>query len=161
MSTTSVIDPLLSQYELNSRLLLNCVEALSESQMRERPSPEVNSPAFLVAHLIDTRHYLLSMLGKGATNPVAPYVADATSMADVKELPPADALRAHWEEAAPLLRDALRGAGNDLLAAKTQRLPGTDGTVLGAIAFLLQHESYHIGQLSLIRRMLGFPAMEY
>jgi uncharacterized damage-inducible protein DinB len=42
-----------------------------------------------------------------------------------------------------------------------QALPGADGTVLGALAFLAQHESYHVGQVALLRRQLGLPAMSY
>jgi uncharacterized damage-inducible protein DinB len=43
----------------------------------------------------------------------------------------------------------------DLERATPQRLPGS------GIPFLLQHESYHLGQIALLRRMLGHPAMSY
>jgi len=42
-----------------------------------------------------------------------------------------------------------------------QRFPIDDETVLGEIAFLVQHDSYHIGQVALLRRQLGLPAMRY
>jgi uncharacterized damage-inducible protein DinB len=29
------------------------------------------------------------------------------------------------------------------------------------LAFLVQHESYHIGQMALIRKYIGYPAMKY
>jgi uncharacterized damage-inducible protein DinB len=37
----------------------------------------------------------------------------------------------------------------------------SDGSVLGAVAFLAQHESYHMGQLGLLRKALGYPPMSY
>lgn len=40
-----------------------------------------------------------------------------------------------------------------------QRYPGGDPSVLGALAFLVQHDSYHLGQLALLRRAHGLPAM--
>ena len=155
------IAPMLSQFDLNTRLLLNCVSDLDDSRMTGHPIGELNSAAFLVAHLIDTRHYMLGILERPAENPVAPYVADARSMADVRELPPKEELFESWANAGALLRDALRGVAETTLAKATQELPGSDGTVLGALYFLLVHEGYHIGQLSFIRRMYGLPAMRY
>jgi uncharacterized damage-inducible protein DinB len=29
------------------------------------------------------------------------------------------------------------------------------------VAFLIQHESYHVGQMALIRKHYGYPAMKY
>ena len=34
-------------------------------------------------------------------------------------------------------------------------------TTLGMLTFLVQHDSYHIGQLSLLRKYAGMPAMQY
>ena len=44
-------------------------------------------------------------------------------------------------------RTAERGAHQD------------DGTVLGELAYLVQHDSYHLGQVSLLRRQMGLPPM--
>jgi uncharacterized damage-inducible protein DinB len=32
---------------------------------------------------------------------------------------------------------------------------------LGLIAFLVQHDSYHLGQIAFLRKQLGKPAMSY
>jgi uncharacterized damage-inducible protein DinB len=37
----------------------------------------------------------------------------------------------------------------------------SDPSRLGMIAFLTQHDSYHLGQLAFLRRQLGRPAMAY
>jgi uncharacterized damage-inducible protein DinB len=36
-----------------------------------------------------------------------------------------------------------------------------DSTRLGMIAFLTQHDSYHVGQAAFLRRQIGRPAMTY
>jgi hypothetical protein len=33
--------------------------------------------------------------------------------------------------------------------------------MLAVLTFLVQHDSYHIGQLSLLRKHAGLPAMQY
>ena len=39
--------------------------------------------------------------------------------------------------------------------------PLANGTLLGTLTFLVQHDSYHLGQLSLLRKYCGLPAMRY
>jgi membrane associated rhomboid family serine protease len=35
------------------------------------------------------------------------------------------------------------------------------GGILGGLFFLVQHESYHIGQMAILRKGLGYNAMSY
>jgi uncharacterized damage-inducible protein DinB len=46
-------------------------------------------------------------------------------------------------------------------APVTTQFPMPNATVLGVLTFLVQHESYHIGQLALFRKCAGLPAMSY
>jgi hypothetical protein len=62
----------------------------------------------------------------------------------------------------------LEGGGNTIAFLATHlrrsnvhRFPLGDSTELGLMAFLVQHDSYHIGQLGFLRRQLGKPAMAY
>jgi len=52
-------------------------------------------------------------------------------------------------------------SAEDLAQANADRFPLADGTRLGMIAFLVQHDSYHVGQMAFLRRQLGKPAMSY
>ena len=40
-------------------------------------------------------------------------------------------------------------------------MPLEDSSVLGLFGFMVQHDSYHLGQLSLLRKYAGLPAMSY
>ena len=40
-------------------------------------------------------------------------------------------------------------------------MPIDDTSVLGLLGFMVQHDSYHLGQLSLLRKHCGLPAMAY
>jgi len=147
---------------LNTRLLANCVEGLSDEQAARRPVPPANSAVFLVAHLVDSRHFLLTMLGGSSPNPVAPYLADARGIDDVRRLPPLPELLAAWASVSAALNDRLASVEPAALDAPSgQRFAIDDRSVLGGLAFLVQHDSYHIGQLAMLRRQHGLPAMRY
>jgi uncharacterized damage-inducible protein DinB len=153
--------PLWAMLELNTDLVLNCLDGLSEADGAARPGGG-NSIAFLVAHLVDTRHFLAAHLGEPAPNPLAPLLADARSVDDLPQLPRLDELAAAWRAvSAHLATVGPRVSAATLDAPGPQRLPGTDGSRLEGVAFLVQHDSYHIGQIAMLRRRLGYPAMRY
>ena len=52
------VAPLHALLELNTDLLLNCLDGLSDEEARRRLEGGGNSVAFLAAHLTDTRHFL-------------------------------------------------------------------------------------------------------
>ena len=147
---------------LNTHLLLNCFDQVTEDQASRRVVPQVNSMAFLAAHLIDARHELLAVVGGSAENPVRPHLATARSIDDVVGLPPLAELLNAWQQVASAIEERLAHVGDAALDAPSgRRFPGGDPSTLGALGFLVQHDSYHIGQLAMLRRVHGLPAMRY
>jgi uncharacterized damage-inducible protein DinB len=147
--------------DLNTRLALNALRDLSDDEARRRLFPGVNSAAFIAAHLVDARHYLLKLLGAPRPNPMDA-LGEVKNEDEVAALPPLGELRAAWLEVGGWLRATLVDLTEEEAAREVEQqfpldLPGA----LGAVVFLLHHESYHVGQLGLLRRQLGHPAMSY
>lgn len=152
--------PLAGIFSLNTDLLLNCVQGMEDAAAARRDG-QSNSAAFLVAHLTDIRHFLCAWLGSSLENPLAPVLEDARGIDDVKALPPLDVLSGHWTAVSAHLAMVLEQVPAELLnESSPQRYPVGESR-LDTIAFLAQHESYHVGQLAWIRRRAGLPAMKY
>jgi uncharacterized damage-inducible protein DinB len=158
----SRIAPLAEILRLNTKLFRNCLEDLSDEQAALRPSGTTNNAAFVAAHLTNSRFYLLNVLGVQEPDPLAPYLHGRTSLDDLQTLPPITDIQAAWTKAAHLLRDRLDAlTPADLDAPSTAKFPLFNGTLLGTLTFLVQHDSYHVGQLSLLRKFSGLPAMRF
>ena len=155
------VTPLAAILRLNTELLLNCLEGLNDDAASARPIAKTNSIAFLVAHLINSRHFLAAILGGPRSNPVAGLLDGSRTIDDVADLPSTAALRAHWETVSAHLAALTERLDTPQLAAAAQRFPGSDGTLRGALTFLVQHDTYHLGQIALLRRQGGFSAMTY
>lgn len=156
------ITPLARILRLNTDLVLNCLAGMDDAAASQRVAAGGNSVGFLVAHLIDSRHFIAGLLGAPLPNPVGEALADARSQDEVATLPSLAALTDGWERVSAHLAVEVERLDTPALArTTTQRFPGSDGTLLGALAFLVQHETYHLGQIALLRRQLGFPAMSY
>jgi uncharacterized damage-inducible protein DinB len=101
-------------------------------------------------------------LGDPLSNPLARYLADARSIADIREWPTLDEIRTAWLAVSAHLQRLLgRLTEADLSEPNVHRFPLGDSTRLGLIAFLAQHDSYHLGQVGFLRRQLGKGAMSY
>src|SRR5688572_3515680 len=136
---------------LNTKLFRNCLDGLTDEQAVVRPSATTNSAAFIAAHVADARFFLLKMLGDERSSPLAPYLENARGIDDVAQCPPLAETRAAWTAASHAIRDRLEVlTAADLDAGVSMRFPGQQ-TVLGILTFLVQHDSYHVGQLALLR----------
>jgi uncharacterized damage-inducible protein DinB len=156
------VAPLAALFDLNTDLLLNCLEGVSEAEARQCLAGGGNCIAFLAAHLADTRYFLVASLGSPLPNPLARYLANASSIADVREWPTLAEIRGAWLAVGDHLQRVLGALTEaDLKEATAQPFPIGDGTRLGMIAFLAQHDSYHLGQIGFLRRQLGKPGMSY
>jgi uncharacterized damage-inducible protein DinB len=158
----SQLTPLAAILDLNTDLLLNSLEGLSELEAQARLPGGGNSLSFLAAHLTDTRHFLASRLGQPLANPLTAYLAEARGIEDITAWPSLPELRAAWCAVSAHLGtvwDRLSAA--DLARPNAHRFPLPDRTQLGLITFLVQHDTYHVGQAAFVRRQLGKPAMSY
>ena len=156
------VAPLHAILELNTDLLLNCLDGLSDHEALQRLSGGGNTIAFLAAHLTDSRHFLAQRLGHPLANPLSRYLAQASSIEDIVEWPSLAEQREWWRGVSRHLCDVVSARTvEDLRRANVHRFPMNDSTELGLIAFLTQHDSYHIGQIGFLRRQLGKAAMAY
>ena len=153
---------LAAQIGLHSKLFLNCLDGVSEEAALVRPGETANHIAFIAAHLVDARHWLARTAGLGAENPFAERLAGARSIDDLKNCPSVAESRDAWRTlAAPLEAHLQQVDGSLLDQASPTRFPISDKSLVGTVAFLVHHEAYHIGQLALLRRFVGSPAMSY
>jgi uncharacterized damage-inducible protein DinB len=154
--------PLAAIFDLNTDLLLNCLDGLSDAEGRERLAGGGNSITFLAAHLTDSRHFLAARVGHPLDNPMAPYLEGARGFEEVRAWPALEQVRSAWRSVSTHLQRTLASLAPEQLSRRhAHRFPLGDSTQLGLIAFLAQHDAYHLGQVAFLRRQLGRPAMSY
>jgi hypothetical protein len=165
MSSPGAVPPLrshLALLQLNGTLLVNCLDGVSEEHAVRRLTDSTNSMAFIVSHLVDGRCFLAAMLGLELPNPIGERLRGVDSIAEAKRLPTLQELRDAWAAASAPLGEHLTLIPPEQLAQPApHEFPVEDPTVLGGVGFLLQHEAFHIGQLALLRKQLGYPPMAY
>ena len=138
------------------------MSGMNEAQALARPSSSTNNAAFIAAHVTDARFALLRVLGVDIVSPLARALDGAKSIDDLTEMPLRSDVEDAWTLAARALRDRLETITAEELAAQSSTtLPLLDKSVLAVATFLVHHDTYHVGQLSLLRKYVGLPAMAY
>jgi uncharacterized damage-inducible protein DinB len=156
------IPPLTGILRTNTKLFGNCLDGLTEEAARVRPSGTTNSATFVAAHLAESRFYTLKVLGAERPNPLARYLGEWRAIEEITEWPSLAQIRSAWAEATAALEARLAAITTaELNAPSGTQMPIEDRSLLGLFAFMLQHDSYHVGQLSLLRKYAGLPAMSY
>jgi uncharacterized damage-inducible protein DinB len=154
--------PIAEIFRLNAWLFHNCLDGLTDAQAQWRPSPEVNSAAFVAAHVCESRVAIAGWLDAPVENPWAALLANARSIADTPTLPGLSDVRGTWDRASAAIARRLAVASPaELDGPAPHGFPVGGPTLLGALGFLAQHDSYHVGQLALLRKLAGLPAMTY
>ena len=156
------IAPLAGILRLNNRLFANCLDGISETQCHERPSETTNSAAFVAAHLAESRFWGLKVLGAERANPLEKHIGQWKGIDEITTWPSLEEIKSAWTEASAALDQRLAAiTPAELDAPSGSQMPLEDSSVLGLFAFMVQHDSYHLGQLSLLRKHAGLPAMSY
>jgi uncharacterized damage-inducible protein DinB len=158
----SRLTPLAEILRLNTRLFRNCLDGMSEEQARMRPSPAANSAAFVAAHVAESRYFILKCIGAERPSPLEPFVGGWKAIDAITAWPTLDQIRAAWTAAGTALDQRFASiTPAELDAPSDMGFPVESKTTAGVLAFLVQHDSHHVGQLAWLRKYAGLPAMKY
>ncbi len=156
-----LILPATTLFHFNSEMLSLGLSDLSrEHAGRRLKNGDGSSIAYLVGHVTSSRFGLLKSLGAAAENPYAELYGAGVGSKDAAAYPPIAELRARWDEVAQTLHTALDAVTDEnAVTADEGGFPISDQTLRGRLTFVAWHESYHIGQIGVLRTEMGYPSM--
>lgn len=164
-TSNELIRPFLQILHLNTKLFLAALTGIGDADAAKRIEGTSNNVSFIAFHLLEARYYLARYLGIEAESPFHELAQRLKSVDEAgDELPTLESLRLAWEEVSHLLTSRFQGISEEELLQSSPDAWSEiiqNASVLGGIAFLLHHESQHIGQLAFLRRLLGLAPLKY
>ena len=135
-------------------VLGDLTDELARRRTRNGEGPSI---AWEVGHILDTRCQLITLLGTPQENPFRAAFGTAGAT-DGTDYPTVAELLQHWKQIEADLQAALEGASESTIRRTVEGGgPHAGRPVLGAVAFCVFHEAYHMGALGAIRKTLGLP----
>ena len=154
----NVVDGLVTQLTITERSIKRNLEGVSHEDSLLHPQPAGNSANWVLGHILASRGGLLKNLGD------QPLLDDAAiqqyrrgSDGNVPNPLPLDDLLAALDRSQPKIIAGMKRIPDTTLEAKSpfNSPAGPDATYADALAAMVFHESYHAGQLGLLRRVCG------
>ena len=136
-------------------------QGLTPADYHHQPLPGVNSAAWIFGHLTLTERRVTGLLG-GELPPLpegfeARFATTGVPAGDQHELGDGPALLDEFTATRDRLIAAVAAAGEAKLAEPVPKPSPVYATLGDLAAFMAQHTAMHLGQITVIRRSLGYP----
>jgi len=143
-------------FKRNEAMLAKAIDGLSGEQWTRRPQESSNSALWILGHIVWARSRALKLLGVSWEKPWLNQFERGSKPDGASQYPSSEEVVSAWKELTASLPSALEAAPAATMAAPaSQPSPSFDGTIGGMVSFLAMHESYHVGQVVYVRRLLG------
>ena len=153
------VEPIAQILRGNAALFGRAVVEVDADAARDRPAGRANHIGFILCHVLDARGWTASFLGADGTHAFSEQFNAAEGIDDL-ELPPLDELAAEFAAVTDRLLSRLEELTDEDLERQVERaFPFSEKTVISGLTFLAWHESYHVGQLALLRSYLGLSSL--
>jgi uncharacterized damage-inducible protein DinB len=164
----SAIQTISKQYSLHTKLFNNVLEDIDNNKGSERLNDHVNHLQWIAGHLTNSRYSIAPIIGLKMPFPYWEIYTDLTAppphnraVDTTIEYPSLTEIKKYWNSLSEPLIGKLSHLENGQLASASPFAVPTGKTILDLLSFIASHESYHIGQMSIIRKYLGKEAMSY
>ena len=144
-------------FKTNTGIVKKAIEAILPEQWFLRPGDDSNHLMWVAGHLVVHRGAVLKSLGAEWTVPWSSLFTRGAKLAAPDQYPAVAEVRHAWDDVSAKLVASLTGASADMLRLPApDGPPSFDGKISGLVAFLAFHETYHVGQVSYLRKWLGY-----
>lgn len=155
------INSLVAQYHLQTTWFLNALENISDEESNTAFTENTNPIKWVAGHLTDARITILSIVSDNAMNTdFKQWFGKGTGKVIDETFPNIEQIKTKWVAVSETLMRALRNMTDDKLQSKPPfQTSIPDETLQGLIAYFALHESFHLGQISVYRKLIGKVAM--
>jgi uncharacterized damage-inducible protein DinB len=144
-------------FRTNTDIVNRATEGILPEHWFLRPGDASNHLMWVAGHLVASRGTVLKTLGSEWSDPWNSLFARGAKLAPPDQYPGSEEIRRAWKDVSEQLSASLASVPADLLAKPVpEGRRSFDGTVGGLVAFLAFHETYHVGQVSYLRKWLGY-----
>ena len=156
------INTLVYLYDFHTKLFPNVLENITESDAQNRLNTKANHIAWIAGSVVQQRYEMANVLGIDLKQKSNELFKDNKGIQDGIPYPSLEEFKKDWQAISePLKNSMVKLRSEDLKKPDPFKMPGKDLTFFDMVAFIIDRESYCIGQIGLYRRLLGYEAMKY
>ncbi len=156
------IHTLLNLYNWHSKMFKNALDGIADKDAENRLNSKANHIKWIAGSLVHQRFEMGKVFGLEMQDAGFDLFRDFKGIVENAAYPALDTYRADWEKISPVLADKLANISEAQFNGPDPfQMPGGDFRFSDSILFMIDRESYCIGQIGLFRRLLGYDAMKF
>jgi hypothetical protein len=158
------LDIIIPAFRMHSQSFFNALDGISEELALERNNGKTNHVVWMAGNFINCRYWMANLLGQDDKDPNDDFFKDAKALDENMEYPTLDALRKNFADISPKVYQKLLEATDEELSKAFSfgmNVPFVEENVLNMIGMCIGREDYLLGQIGLMRKLLGLKGMSY
>jgi hypothetical protein len=158
------LDIVIPAYRMHSQSLKNALDGITEEAALKRIDNNTNHVVWMVGNLVNCRYWIGSMLGLEDKDPYEDLFKEARALDESFGYPTLEELKKSFAAISPKVYQKLLGATDGQLEeaySMGMNVPFVPENVLNMIGMCIGREDYLLGQIGLMRKLLGLKGMRY
>ncbi len=154
------VAPLALIFRINDSLAARSFAGLADTDVWRQPTDQSNPLLWIFGHMVNTRAQLLKVLGESFDTGWGDVFDRGAGLHEASRYPTLETVQAVSREVNSKMYAKLGALTDGELASPAPRRPvPAVQTTAELIAFLVMHDTYHVGQLAYVRKAIGHAAV--
>lgn len=144
-------------FKTNTDIINMAIADVKDEDWTRQPGNDSNHLLWLLGHVVVHRALVLKQVGANWDASWAKLFSRGSERVDAAQYPSIEELREAWNQVSEQLKATLNESPAEVLTKPSaEGVPSFDKQVSGTVAFLAFHDAYHTGQISFLRKWLGY-----
>ncbi len=158
------LDIVIPAYRMHSQIFQNALKGITEEAALKRIDNKTNHVVWMVGNLGNCRYWTGSVLGIEDKDPYEDLFKEARALDEGFNYPTLEELKKSFATISPKVYQKLLTASDEQLDKAYSfgmEIPFVTENVLNMIGMCIGREDYLLGQIGLMRKLLGLTGMSY
>ena len=163
-ATSKKLDIIIPAYRMHSQSFKNALNGITEEAALKRIDNNTNHVVWMTGNLVNCRYWIGNLLGITDKDPYEDLFKEAKALDESLDYPTLEALNKSFAAISPKVYQKLVTATDgqlDKAVSFGMNIPFVPENVLNMIGMCIGREDYLLGQIGLMRKLLGLKGMSY
>lgn len=161
---SSKLEIIIPAYRMHSQQFFNALGGVTEEMSKERNGGKTNHILWMVGNFVNCRYWIANLLGIEDQDPHENLFKEGKALDESLEYPSLEELTKNFESISPKLYQKLLSASDEDLNkpfSMGMEVSFMKEDVLNMIGMCIGREDYLLGQIGLMRKLVGLKGVSY
>jgi hypothetical protein len=158
------LEIIIPAFRMHSQSFFNALDGITEEAALERNNGKTKHVVWMAGNLVNSRYRYMNLLGMDEKDPNEVLFKEARALDENLDYPTLEQLKKNFREISPKVYQKLLAATDEQLSKEYSfgmNIPFVPENVLNMIGMCIGREDYLLGQIGLMRKLLGLKGMGY